>query len=340
MTRKDAIRTFDVRTIDVKIFGTVSISADGQPVVLTPKTQLLAASLFLAAGHRVPAGRLRDQIWDGEKAGETRQALYDLVRDLRRELDAACPGASAIVVQQSGTYAAQIDAGQVDVNRFQSLLEEARDLDQQHHDTHSAAARYRQALDEWGVDLTGPDEPLAGLAGRWAMSVRYRLQSAYLTGLLNFIDAQLRLRQHAQAVPVLTQLATLHPHNERAAELYMQALCRSGQPTEAEAVYRQLHARLRSDTGREPGERLQQLHQRILCGEEGLDTPMSEDESVSTPKPQQAAPADAPAAEEAPKPITPPAQHGPPLFGHVESVEKFTVFKAPVHIERGGFTIN
>jgi class 3 adenylate cyclase len=47
-----------------------------------------------------------------------------------------------------------------------------------------------------------------------------------------------------------------------------------------------------------------------------------------------------PAAEEAPNPITLPAQQRTPLFGHVESVEKVAVFEAPVHIERGGFTIN
>lgn len=272
MTNNEVVPAFDPRTVDVRLLGGVSISIGSRSVAVHRRAQLVAASLFLA-GTRIPADRLCGQVWGDGESARSRSALYDVIRDLRDGLDAAWPGGRQLVVQEAGTYriAAGVSKLQIDVHRFHTLLKEATELNQR-GESGLAATQYRLALEQWGDGyLAEPVEPLVGLDGTWAESIRQGLKSDHRAGLLNLLDLQLKLRQHAQAVPTLTRLNQFHPYSERVAELYMLALCRTGEPTEAEAVYRRLDARLREDCGRDPGERVQQLHQRILRGEEGLE---------------------------------------------------------------------
>lgn len=286
MTSKDVVPAFEPDMIDVRLFGIVSLSVAGRPVALKPKTQLLSAVLFLAGGQWIPADRLVRQVWDDDTPADPRGALQDLVRDLRNALDEAHPGARALVVQRSGTYAARLDPRQVDVHRFRVLLAEADSLNEPHGDLSTAGERYRQALDQWGGELASPGEPVAGHRGSWVASVRHSLESDHLTAVLRLLDVELRLGRHTIAAPVLAQLSVLHPCHERVAELYMRALCHSGQPTEAQTVFHQL----RSDSGREPGERLQHLHQQIITGDKRLELPVNDEESTDSGSAGRAAP--------------------------------------------------
>lgn len=298
MPSNDVIPAFTPSMVDVRLLGAVTISVAGRPVVLKPKGQLLVAALFGVAGRPVPADRLIDQIWDEEKPADPRGALHDLVRNLREALDATYPGARAVVTQRNGTYTATVDALQVDVHRFRSLLAQARELDRD-GDTPQAGEHYRKGLDQWGGDLAEPDEPLASLRGRWVAGIRHGLQSGHLTALLELLAVELRLGRHPQAIPMLAQLTTLHPDNEYAAELQMSALCLAGRPTEALAVYRRLRTRLRKDTGREPSARVQQLHQRILKHDKGLQLLMKDDQTDQVSDQPATNPADASADSDA-----------------------------------------
>ena len=275
LTSSDVIPAFAPSMVDVRLLGVVTVSVSGQLVTLTHNEQLLVAALFGIAGRPISAESLIERIWDGPPR---RGALHELVSKLRKSLDAAYPGASAVVVTlPNGFYKANLEAVQVDVLRFQAHLDEAGHLDQQ-DELSLAAERYRQALDQWGGDLAEPDEPLAGLAGRRMAAVRHGLRTGHLNTLVRLIDIELRLGRRTQAIPLLDQLTTLHPYDEHISELQMRALCRAGQWTRALAVYRELEARLRTIPKGKPSERVQQLNQRILNRDKGLGPPMNDDQ--------------------------------------------------------------
>ena len=110
-----------------------------------------------------------------------------------------------LLVTRGHGYLLQAEPGQLDVDRFESLVAEGRRA-RQAGDAQTAAERLREALGLW----RGP--PLADFAYEsFAQSEIARLEESRLAALEERIDAELAIGEHAQLVGELEGLVREHP---------------------------------------------------------------------------------------------------------------------------------
>ena len=214
----------------------------------------LLAILALRANEFVGSERLIEELW-GERPPETAaKALQGYVSQLRKTLG------HEVLVTRPGGYVLQIAPGQLDVHRFERLVDEARDAEPR-----EAAEKLREALAVW----RGP--ALADFAyDDFAQTEIARLEERRLVVLEERIDTDLALGRHAALVGELVALVAQQPLSERPQAQLMLALYRSGRQAEALEVYQQARRRFREDLGLEPSEELQQLQRAILAHDPAL----------------------------------------------------------------------
>jgi DNA-binding SARP family transcriptional activator/DNA-binding beta-propeller fold protein YncE len=235
--------------VEYRILGPLEVLDDGRPVAVSgAKPRALLAMLLLHAGTVVPRDRLIDGLW-GETPPETAQtALQVHVSQLRKVL-----GREAIVTSSPG-YMIEVGEGELDLDRFDHLVDAARV-----GDPATAAAQLREALALWrGL-------PLAELDGLdFAGGERARLEERRLGAFEERIDADLLLGRHAQLVPELENLVREHPLRERLRGQLMLALYRCGRQADALETYREGRTLLDEELGLQPGEELRRLERAIL----------------------------------------------------------------------------
>ena len=187
-------------------------------------------------------------------------AVQNYVMRLRNTLGDI--GRARIITQPPG-YLICVEAGELDLSRFEALMGAARaaapdgSWDQ-------AATHAREALELWrGEPLTGVDSET--LAAREAP----RLAELRLQALELRIDADLHLGRHTQVITELRQLVGAHPLRERLHGQLMLALYRGCQ-AEALAVYQHARDVLVGELGVDPGPGLRDLHQRVLSADPAL----------------------------------------------------------------------
>jgi DNA-binding SARP family transcriptional activator/streptogramin lyase len=180
------------------------------------------------------------------------------VSQLRKSL-----GRETIVTRAPG-YLVELDREQIDVGRFEKLVEEARG-----QPPAEAATTLREALALW----RGP--ALADLEDSVARPERGRLEEERANALENRVEADLELGRHAQLVPELEQLVREEPLRERRRAQLMLALYRAGRQAEALDLYRQGQRLLADELGLEPGEELRRLQKAILEQDESVATPVA-----------------------------------------------------------------
>src|SRR5712692_9162632 len=107
--------------MEFAVLGPVEVRIDGKAVPLGgPKQRALLALLLLDANEVVSRDRLVDALW-GERAPESAQRSLDTyVSRLRTLL-----GADRIERRPPG-YLLRVDAGELDLERFEALLEQGR----------------------------------------------------------------------------------------------------------------------------------------------------------------------------------------------------------------------
>jgi predicted ATPase/DNA-binding SARP family transcriptional activator len=251
--------------MEFAILGPLRVDGPDGPVALkAPKQRALLALLLLA--HRedgVSAARLAEGLWDDDPPPTATKTIQVYVSQLRRALGPASP-----IVTRSSGYAIELEPGQLDLERFERLLERARDTVR----PQEAAALLREAL----ALFRGPplaDTPLHGAAAVEAE----RLQSLRLTALEQRIELELSLGRHAETAAELQALAREHPYRERLHGQLMLALYRSGRQADALDAYRRIRSALVDDLGLDPGRELRELERAILAQDPALDlaTPVS-----------------------------------------------------------------
>jgi YVTN family beta-propeller protein len=169
--------------------------------------------------------------------------------------------------------------GQLDLDRFQSLIEEGRRALAAGRAA-DGADRLRQALHLW----RGP--PLAELAyDAFAQIEIARLEELRLSALEARIEADLALGGHHDLIPELEALVTQNPFRERLRGQLMLALYRSGRQAEALQAYQRARRALVDELGIEPGQTLQRLEQAILLQDESLEL-QQEVTSQEPPRPE------------------------------------------------------
>ena len=209
--------------------------------------------------------RLIDELWGAQPPRTAANALQYHVSRLRKAL---APH-EAIVTQEPG-YVIRVGPDELDLLRFEMLVEEA-----QQSAPELAARQLREALDLW----RGP--PLADLADEsFAQAEILRLEELRLATLERRFDADLALGRYAELVGELQVLVREHPLRERLRAVLMQALYGSGRQAEALDVYRETRRLLVDELGIEPSPALHELEQAILR----QDPALTSQEAPSAPR--------------------------------------------------------
>jgi len=271
------------------LLGPLRVECDGATIEIgAPKQRALLAVLLLS--HRddaVPADKLVDVLWGEDPPQTAAKALQVHVSQLRRALGPGNP-----IVTRGAGYAVEIEPGQLDLERFEAALREAREA-RAAGDLDRAARRLREGLELFrGAPLR--DVPLLGPAA----AEPERLADLRLAAVEEAMDVELARGRHAEIVDDLTALAGEHPYRERLHGQLMLALYRSGRQADALDAYRRARRALVEDLGLDPGRELQRLEAAILAQDRALDL----DRPVAPPA---AAPATAPAFAPLPAPATP-----------------------------------
>ncbi|MEV0388784.1 BTAD domain-containing putative transcriptional regulator [Nonomuraea sp. NPDC050643] len=285
--------------MELRVLGPVELWVAGREVPLgRPRQRCVLAALALARARPVGMDQLLERVWGERLPGDARNAVYTYVSRLRRVLERAGAGRGQDVLRRTGGgYLLDVDPDLVDLHRSRRLAAEARALE----DGGRAVRLWEEAASLWrGM-------PLAGLTGDWAERTRAALEQERLAILTGGLAARLRLGPDGPAAVMgsLSQSVAEHPLNEPLAGLLMLALYRGGRQADALAVYAGLRERLVEEIGDEPGERLRQLHERILRRDPALDQ--------STPPPDadaRGAEADARAGEAGARGAEAATEHG------------------------------
>ena len=234
--------------MEYRILGPLEVEAEAGTISLGgQKQRALLAILLLQANEVVSRDRLIDELWGSAPPETALTALQVHVSQLRKAL-----GRDAIVTQPPG-YLIRVGPGELDLERFESLVDEARGA----AEAAVAAERLREALALWR------GAPLAELDSV-ARNERARLEEERIAALEQRIQADLELGRHAELVPELEGLVHEHPLRERQRGQLMLALYRSGRQADALEVYRSGRRLLDEELGLEPGDELKQLERAIL----------------------------------------------------------------------------
>jgi DNA-binding SARP family transcriptional activator len=225
------------------------------------RQRALLALLLLRASEAVSSDLLIDEFFGGN-AGETAMnGLQVAVSRLRRVLEEG--ETDRVLLTRPPGYALQVAREQVDLTRFERMLEDGRKA-LSARDPARAAAVLRDALALWR------GEPLADLGGHEFAERERRLEELRLDAVMERIDADLALRRGSGLVAELETLVSEHPFAERLRGQLMLALYRAGRQAEALAAYREARRVLVEELGIEPSQELRELEQAILRQDSSL----------------------------------------------------------------------
>lgn len=244
------------------LLGPVRVITDAAELTPGPPQQSGLLALLLLRNAPVPIDDVVDALWGDHPPA----SAYSTVRTYAARLRQVLAGGEAELRHSaSGYYVARNGAG-VDADEFDRLVAVAREA-RRCADVAGAAAALRTALDEW----SGP--ALGGVRAEFATAQRTRLEESRRVAREQLFDAELVLGRHQEICADLGAAVADRPLDERLTELWMTALHRCGRTMEGLEAFRRLGAGLRAQLGIEPGAELQQLHQRLLRGDEAGGVP-------------------------------------------------------------------
>src|SRR5215207_7094966 len=204
-------------------------------------------------------------LWAENPPSTARNVLQCHVSRLRRGLHARTGGRASdgVLLTRSPGYLLRVEAGQLDLHRFDELVARARSAG---GDVAVAAGSFREALALW----RGP--ALADVASETLRrTVAVALDESRFSVLEERLEIDLAWGRHAELVGELETLVASYPDRECLRRQLMLALYRSGRPTEALEVYRSAREVLVEDFGIEPGPELRQMHEAILRADPALE---------------------------------------------------------------------
>ena len=244
--------------MEFRILGPIE-AVDGERSISLggPKQRALLAALLLHANQLVSRDRLIDDLWGGEAPANASHTLNVHLSQLRKTLTGA-DGGSPIASHPSGGYLLRVEPGQLDIHRFEDLVETAREATA-NGDPASASNALGAALALWR------GSPLSELGYEsFAQPAIARLDELRLLAIQDRIDADLQLGRHAALVPELEAHVGASPLVERFRGQLMLALYRSDRQADALRVYKAARTVLLETLGLEPSPTLQKLERDIL----------------------------------------------------------------------------
>jgi DNA-binding SARP family transcriptional activator len=250
---------------DFRILGPLEAYAEGAPLALGgQKQRAVLALLLLDANRVVSVDRLIDALWGEQPPKTAMTSLQNFVSQLRKVL-----GTDVLETRMPG-YRLRLAPGELDVDRFRQLCDEARNAESEER-----RAILREALELWR------GAPLADFQFEaFAQAEIGRLEESRLAALEDRVEADLEAGLDAELVGELESLVGVHPLRERFRAHLMLALYRSGRQAEALQVYQDARRALVEELGIDPSPALQELHGAILRQEVAL-------QPVGTPAPAE-----------------------------------------------------
>ncbi len=247
--------------MDFRLLGPIEVVGDGDVELRigTGRQRALLGLLVLHANEAVSRERLVDELWGSPPPPTAHKMLHNQVSSLRQAL-----GRNGRLETLGSAYRLNVERGELDVDRFESLLTAGRaQLD---GDPEVAAATLRRALALW----RGP--PLADLAHEsFAQPEIGRLEERRSTAFEARVEAELALGRHEDLVSELEAAVAREPLREHLRAQLMLALYRCGRQADALEEYRRARATLVEEIGVEPGAELRSLQTAILAQDPELD---------------------------------------------------------------------
>jgi DNA-binding SARP family transcriptional activator len=240
--------------LEFRLLGRVEVWADGNRIALghgeSAKMLCMLTVLLRTPGKLVPTDTLVDRVWGEQPPGSA--VRYKYIGWLRSAL---APHDVSLVHQGAG-YVLDVDAEQVDLHRFRSLIARARDAYEAA--TLGDACRLAdEALRLWrGIAL-------ASLSGTWPELFRGQLERERRAARILQARCALRADATARALEWLDEWETEYPTDEEIIGLRMTALHRAGERAEALACYRRACQRLRDLLDVPPASELVALSEHI-----------------------------------------------------------------------------
>jgi DNA-binding SARP family transcriptional activator len=249
-----------------EILGPLRAWLGDQELVLGPhKQRAVLATLLVNANKSVSTHQIVDAVWLDDPPSNGANVVQKYVAGLRRVLEPGreprSPG-QLLTRTQSG-YLLRVAPGTLDAETFAALEREAQDARGQDR-LPEATQRLTEALALWRGEV------LAGLAGPVFDSTRHQLDEARAAALETLAEIEVAAGRHRTILPELVRLIADFPFREQPRYLQMLALSRAGRRAEALTAYRDYHRHLADELGIEPGERVQDLHLRILNSDPAL----------------------------------------------------------------------
>lgn len=271
--------------LEFSVLGPVSVRRAGNPIVLDAQQRALLAALLVAFPHSVDIERLRAQVrYTGAAAAGDGQVdggpdpLVQSLEGLQQRLEAGAAEGERNLVRDGTRVQLVFDRGALDSQRF---VDEVRRGDAMVASAPDAAAdAYREGLRLWrGIAYAGI--PTTAFAETVFIETEvFRLTSLRFGARMSLATAQLDSGAPAAAAVEAEALVADHPLDERAWELLVLGLARSGQHAHALAAIRRCRAIIDDRLGCEIGPPLRRIETAILTN----DAVYLESAKVSEPR--------------------------------------------------------
>lgn len=244
------------------------IDETGLHTIRACKIQVLLAVLLVRADQMVPIDQLIREIWGEEPPRRALAGLHVYISQIRKFLHRPGQAESPVVTRPRG-YALRLGSHELDVRRFERLVNQGRE--------HFKKGRPEQAAADFETALGLWREPMLEDACRGPILESFHtwLRETRLDCAEMLMEARLTLGRHHEAIIDLHQLITENPLREALHHQLMLALYRSGRRADALDVYQAARRTLNEELGLEPCRALQDLQRSILSSDQRLDLPIS-----------------------------------------------------------------
>jgi len=247
--------------MELRVLGAVeAVGPEGAIPLGGPRQRLLLAVLLASRGQVVSIDALSEALWGGNPPPTARPTLQTSVSKLRRQL---APVAGVVLETRPPGYALNVGAEIVDADRFESLVETASALLDEHPG--EASRHLDRALELWFGDAFAGFSDLP-----WATAEATRLEELRWHAIEDRMDARLRLGDSSALVGELDGLTQTEPLRERLRGQHVLALYRSGRQGEALRVAAQFRAFLSEELGLDPSPDFVELERAVAMGDDML----------------------------------------------------------------------
>lgn len=226
--------------LEVRCLGGFRLALDGAPLAtpsLRPQHAALLRALALDAPAPVHRDRLVEWFWPGRVPERGQHSLQVAVSDVRRALDAAHPGAGALLRRAEHGYALGADGTtDHDVRRFELALR-AADAALAAGDRSRAVRLLEEAVHLGAAELLPQDGP-----AEWVVGPRERVRAGVLRACATLADLLTAHGDAAGAVAVVRRGLTLDRFQDDLWRRLVDALTDDDRPAAAAAARREYAA--------------------------------------------------------------------------------------------------